>query len=127
MSLNKLSDYVVGRVMALLNTVNVGKYKHVRPSSDSPAKFIVVNAFAVGTGAMQKFVMNVNVHAKNKSGGNPDIVSLASISQSVLDVLEDYASGDLLIDLQSTEENIPEAQFDEHYSNLRFSLKIINK
>ena len=125
MSRNKLSDYVVGRVTDLLTSINLTKYKHSRPATGTPEEFIVVNAFSVSSGIMQKFVLNVNYHKKNLSGGVPDNVKLQSRSQSILDILEEYESADMLIEYE-TQEVIQEAQMDEHYSNLRFSLKMIN-
>lgn len=123
MSRNKLSDYVVGRVMTLLSSINVTKYKHTRPSSAAPDQFIVVNAFSTGSGIMQKFVLNVNYHKKNLAGGVPDNLKLQSNSQAILDILEEYESADMLIEFE-TQETVSEN--DEHYSNLRFSLKMIN-
>lgn len=125
MSRNKLSDYIVGRVLTLLSSINVMKYKHTRPASGTPDQFIVVNAFSTGSGIMQKFVLNVNYHKKNLSGGVPDNLKLQSSSQAILDILEEYESADMLIEIES-QEIVPEPQFDEHYSNLRFSLKMIN-
>lgn len=123
MSLNKLSDYAVGRVLTLLSSINMTKYRHSRPSSGTPDQYIVVNAFSIGSGIMQKFVLNVNYHKKNLSGGVPDNLKLQSNSQAILDILEEYESADMLIDFE-TQETIQEN--DEHYSNLRFSLKFIN-
>lgn len=123
MSLNKLTDNVVQQVVTLLASVAIQKYKHTRPASPAPAQFIVINAFSVNSGPMQKFVLNVNCHAKDLSGGVIDTLKLNEISQAVLNILEDYNSTSLLIDFE-TQEIIQESEF--HYSNLRFSLKTIN-
>lgn len=125
MSRNKLSDYVVGRVMTLLQPINLTKYKHTRKPTGTPDEFIVVNAFSTGSGIMQKFVLNVNYHKKNLSGGVPDNLKLQSNSQAILDILEEYESADMLIEFE-TQEIVSESQFDEHYSSLRFSLTMIN-
>lgn len=123
MSQNKLSDYVVGRVLTLLSSINLTKYRHSITSSGAPDQYVVVNAFSTGSGIMQKFVLNVNYHKKNLSGGVPDNLKLQSNSQAILDILEEYESADMLIEFE-TQEIIREN--DEHYSNLRFSLKMIN-
>ena len=125
MSLNKLSDNVVQQVVTLLASVSTQKYKHTRPESPAPEQFIVINAFCVGSGPLQKFVLNVNCHARNLSGGVIDNLKLSTMSQSVLNILEDYNSTALLIDFEG-QEIIPETQLNEHYSNLKFSLKTIN-
>jgi len=125
MSLNKLTDYAVQQVVTLLASVAIQKYKYTRPESPAPERFIVINAFCVGTGPMQKFVLNVNCHARNLSGGVIDTLRLNDMAQSVLNIIEDYGSTSLLIDLESME-TIPESQFNEHYTNLKFSLKTIN-
>lgn len=125
MSLNKLPDYVAGRVLTLLSSINVTKYKLDRPASGTPAQFIVVNAFSISSGRMQKFVLNVNYHAKNLSGGVADNLKLQNNSQSILNLLEEYEGTDMFIEFESSE-TFSEPQFDEHYSNLRFTLKFIN-
>ena len=125
MSLNKLTDYAIQQVVTLLTSVSIQKYKHTRPESPVPEQFIVINAFSVGSGPLQKFVLNVNCHARNLSGGVIDTLKLNDMSQSVLNLIEDYNSTTMLIDFES-QEIIQEASLNEHYSNLKFSLKIIN-
>lgn len=122
MSRNKTIDYVVKEVIKLLASVNVPKYPHSRPAT-VPDEYFVVNAFTTGSGAMQAFVLNVNYHVKNLSGGVPDNAKLDSRTQAVLDILENYGTLTLLIDFD-TQETTPEN--DEHISNIRFSLKTIN-
>ena len=124
MSQNKLSDYVVGRVLTLLQPIDMVKYRKSRPASGTPSEFIVVNAFSIAPGRMQKFVLNVNYHKKNLSGGVPDDLKLQSNSQLILDILEEYESADMLIDFETDEIN--QESNDEHYANLRFSIKLIN-
>ena len=140
MPLNKTTDYIVLRIIALLNATGIdeedltselvfvkaiAKYPHDRPVKNPPAKFIVVNGFCTAPGIMQKFVVNVNCHARNISG-NIDRVALDEMSVAVLNILEEYDSpNDLIIEFDA-QETFPEAQFDEHYSNLRFIVKSIN-
>ena len=126
MSLNKTVDEIVILIIGLLSTVNVVKYPHNRPSNNAPAKFIVVNGFCTVPGIMQKFAINVNVHARNISS-NIDRVTLDSISKSVLTLLEEYDSpGELIIEADTQEIFAEESSIDEHYSNLRFIVKSIN-
>lgn len=126
MSLNKTVDEIVILIIGLLSTVNVVKYPHNRPSKNAPAKFIVVNGFCIVPGIMQKFAINVNVHARNISS-NIDRVTLDSISKSVLTLLEEYDSpGELIIEADTQEIFAEESSIDEHYSNLRFIVKSIN-
>ena len=126
MSLNKTVDSIIILIIGLLESVDVVKYPHDRPVKNAPAKFIVVNGFCTVPGIMQKFVINVNCHARNISG-NIDRVSLDSMSQSVLTLLEEYDSpGELIIEADTQEIFAEESSLDEHYSNLRFIVKSIN-
>lgn len=125
MPLNKTTDEIVIRVIGLLETVDKPKYPHDRPVKNAPQQFIVVNGFCTVPGIMQKFVVNVNCHARNITG-NIDRVALNQMSQSVLEILEEYDSpNDLIVEFDA-QETFSEAQFDEHYSNLRFIVKSIN-
>ena len=125
MSLNRTVDSIVIQVIGLLSSINVAKYPHDRPAKNPPAKFIVVNGFCTVPGIMQKFVVNVNCHARNISG-NIDRVTLDGLSQSVLALLEEYdLPGELIIEADG-EEVFPEPQFNEHSINLRFIVKSIN-
>jgi hypothetical protein len=125
MPLNKTTDYIIDRVIDLLATVDGPKYPNNRPVKNPPVKFFVVNGFCTVPGIMQKFVINVNCHAKNISG-NMDRSTLDSMSVAVLNILEEYDSpGELIIEFES-QETISEANADEHYSNLRFTVKSIN-
>lgn len=125
MPLNKTTDEIVIRVIELLSSLSETKYPHDRPAKNAPEKYFVVNGFCTSTGIMQKFVINVNCHAKNISG-NIDRVTLNEMSVAVLGILEEYDSpGVLIIEIES-QEIISEPQSDEHYSNLRFIVKSIN-
>jgi hypothetical protein len=122
MSRNKTIDYAVKEVIKLLVSVSVPKYPHSRPQQ-VPAEYIVVNAFTTNPGPMQTIVLNANYHVKNLSGGVPDNAKLSSKTQAILDILENYGTSTLLIDFDTQEVS---AENDEHISNIRFSLKIIN-
>ena len=126
MPLNKTTDEIVIRVIGLLSTVAEPKYPHNRPAKNPPVKFIVVNGFCVAPGIMQRFVINVNCHARNISSGNIDRVSLDTMAKSVLGILEEFdAPNDLIIEADG-EEIFSEPNCNEHYSNLRFIVKSIN-
>lgn len=126
MSVNRTIDSIVIQVIGLLSTVNVVKYPHNRPVKNPPVKFIVVNGFCTVPGIMQRFVINVNIHARNISG-NIDRVTLDSLSQSVLTLLEQYDDpGELIIEADTQEIFSEPPDLDEHYSNLRFIVKSIN-
>lgn len=125
MPLNKTTDEIVIRVIELLSLLSETKYPHNRPVKNAPAKFIVVNGFCTVPGIMQKFVINVNCHARNIDG-NIDRLTLDEMSVAVLDILEEYdLPGELIIEFDA-QEIFQEPQFDEHYSNLRFIVKSIN-
>ena len=126
MSINVTVDSIVIRVIGLLSSLTEAKYPHNRPTKNAPAKFIVVNGFCIVPGIMQKFVVNVNCHARNIAEGNIDRVTLDAMSVAVLNVLEEYDSpGELIIEFD-TQEIFQEPNVDEHYSNLRFIVKSIN-
>jgi hypothetical protein len=126
----KTPEYVVGIVYGLLSSISKPKYRFTKPTSKNDSEYIVINAFGGTADVMQKFFVNVNYHVKDlkdKSGpsGIPDVVKLEAGSQAVLSVLKKVTTTGYLIDFEEPK-IIREEALEEHFSNLRFSFKLIN-
>ena len=124
-------DYIIAIVYQLLGSLSVAKYLTTAPDSASgkkarPAEYIVINCLPVDANVMQKCYVNVNYHVKDIGPGQKDQVKLEAGSQSVLSILEKVTATSYLIDFER-QETFREEQLGEHYSNLRFSFKFINK
>lgn len=124
MSRYKLAHYAVDKVYGLLSGVTVAKYKHSAPLLSRPAEFVVVNGRIVRVGTLQIVAVNVNYHCRNLSGGVPDTSKLNSVSQSILDTIE-QTNSEIYSDYDGNE-IIPEPQHNEHISNMVFKVKILN-
>ena len=126
----KTTDYVIDVVYSLLGSITVPKYRKTKPTKSTAEEYIVINSLPINANVMQKCYVNVNYHVKDIDGGPnigfiPDDTRLSAGSALVLAALEKVTTSSHLIDFES-QETIRENQFNEHYSNLRFSFKNIN-
>lgn len=122
------TDQVVLIVYGLLGSLTVPKYLKTTPEDLSPSikEYVVVNALPINANVMQKCYVNVNYHVKDIGPGRPDHSKLDAGSQAVLALLKEVAADTYLIDFES-QETIRESSRGEHFSNMRFSFKYINK
>ena len=125
------SDYAVDIVRGLLATITRPKYMITTPDFKSlgqsrPAEYIVINSLPIGSNVMQKCYVNVNYHVKDQGAGIPDITKINSGSAAVMVILEKVTESNYMIDYEG-QETFREDALGEHYSNLRFSFKFINK
>lgn len=126
----RTTDYAKGIVFGLLASVNKPKYLTTKPDSKIHQEYIVINSLPINADVMQKCIINVNYHVKDIEPGMEDTIRLEAGSQVVLDILEHVTFSEngitkYMIDFES-QETIPELSLDEHFSNLRFSFKLIN-
>lgn len=130
----KTTETAINKVFSVLKGtggLSISVFKHTKPTDKDPREYIVINALPINSDVMQACVVNVNYHAKDIKAGYPDNAKLDSTSESIITLLDNVvdqsnSSIDILIDYRSQETIRDEAQ-NEHYSNLRFSVKIINK
>lgn len=124
----KTTDEIIKIVEGLLTTISKPKYLKTAPQDLSPAisEYVVINSLPINANVMQKCYVNVNYHVKDIGPGKYDYAKLASASQTILSSLEGKTASSYLIDFES-QETIGEADRHEHYTNMRFSFKYINK
>lgn len=124
----KTTDEIIKIVEGLLGSISKPKYLKESPQDLSPTvkEYVVINSLPVNADVMQKCYVNVNYHAKDIGPGKYDYTTLASASQTILTALKAVTASGYLIDFES-QETIGEPERSEHYTNLRFSFKYINK
>jgi hypothetical protein len=122
------TDHVIKVVYGLLGSITVPKYLKTSPEdiSASVKEYVVINALPINANVMQKCYVNVNYHVKDVGPGRPDHTKLEAGSTEVLAILKEVTATTYLIDFES-QETIRESSRGEHYSNMRFSFKYINK
>lgn len=111
--------------------LTVPVYKLEKPILKTPpAEYVVVNSLPISADVMQACTVNINYHVKNLAPGVPAIEKLETGTDAVillLDKLFDQSGAvEILIDFDS-QETIRDEALNEHYSNIRFKVKIINK
>jgi len=128
MATYKTTDEIIKIVEGLLGSISKPKYLKTAPQDLSPliSEYVVINSLPVNNNVMQKCYVNVNYHVKDIGPGKYDYTKLASASQTILSALEGVTASSYLIDFES-QETIGEAERGEHYTNMRFSFKYINK
>jgi hypothetical protein len=130
MSDYQTTDFIIGIVYSLLESISKPKYLKTKPSKSTATEYIVINSLPINANVMQKCYVNVNYHVKDKDGGPgvgllPDTAKLEAGSALIMTALTKVSTTSYLIDLES-QETIREEGLGEHYSNLRFSFKYIN-
>lgn len=126
----KTTDFVIDIIYSLLGSITVPKYRKTKPSKSTATEYVVINSLPINAQTLQKCYVNVNYHVKDIDQGSgvgfvPDDVKLSAGTALVLAALEKVSAESYFIDFEG-QETIREAQFNEHYSNLRFSFKNIN-
>ena len=124
----KSTDEVIKIVEGLLGSISQPKYLKSSPEDLSPSvkEYVVINALPINVNVMQKCYVNVNYHARDIGPGRYDYTTLASASQFIASALDGVTASSYMIDLEY-QKTIPEPKRGEHYTNMRFSFKYINK
>jgi len=130
MSNYKTTDFIIDIVYSLLGSITVPKYRKTKPSKSTATEYVVINSLPINAQTLQKCYVNVNYHVRDIDQGAgfgfiPDETKLKAGTVLVLAALEKVSTTSYFIDFEG-QETIREAQFNEHYSNLRFSFKNIN-
>jgi hypothetical protein len=130
MSDYKTTDYIIDIVYSLLGAITVPKYRKTKPTKSTAVEYVVINSLPINSQTLQKCYFNVNYHVRDIDGGTstgfiPNDTRLNIGTALVLAALKQVSTTDYFIDFES-QETIREEGLGEHYSNLRFSFKIIN-
>lgn len=124
----KTTDAAINRIYDLLKAaggLTVPVYKLTKPSREKPPVYVVINSLPVTSAVMQRCHVNVNVHATDPRPGFADIDTLADLTTDVLTLLHQVDASGILIDFES-QEHIRDERLNEHYSNIRFIVKLVN-
>jgi hypothetical protein len=116
---------VVDAVYALLPVTVTPLYKYSTPDDYTAASFYVVNALTIPKDPIQTVEFNVNCYAVDLHKGVPDVTTLATMADLVINALHDYNND--VFDIEYSFMNmirVPEIQ--SHYFNLRFQLVFIS-
>lgn len=122
----KTTDIAINKVYSILKTGNVKPlFKWLKPTNKKAPEYTVINALPVGDGVIQKCRVNVNFHAKDLNAGIPDIETLETATATIMGLVQEVAQRDIVIEFES-QQYIKEPQLEEHYSNIRLSVKMLN-
>jgi hypothetical protein len=125
----KTTDYAIGVVYGLLSSITVPKYRQTKPTpkaSDAVIpEYVVINALPINMDVMQKCIVNVNYHVKDIAPGVKDTTKIEAGSAAVMAILNEVLTATYQIDIES-QETFREEKLGEHFSNMRFSFKLIN-
>lgn len=103
--------------------ITAPKYLESKPVKPA-AEYAVINALPISSGPMQICIVNVNYYAKDLAAGKPDLNTIEAGNAATIPALDGATGDDYLIDFLS-QETI--RQDGEHFSNMRFEVKLINK
>jgi hypothetical protein len=122
----KTSDYAINQIYSILaEATGIAMYKLTKPSKVNSSEFIVINSLPIGPGVLQKCHINVNYHVADMAPGVPDLTKLENGTLQFMAVLEEVSETGLHIDFES-QEYFREHELNNHYSNIRLSVKLIN-
>ena len=102
-------------------------FRYSRPANLTDEAYIVINSLPVGSGILQKCVLNVNAWCKDIEPGSPDAKKLATMTKGIIETLDDTEneSGDVFIFFQ--QQNVFQGdELKNHYSSIRFDIRLIN-
>lgn len=121
----KTTDLAINKVFSKVKPAFlIPVYKYEKPTSKTDTEYIVINSLPINSDVMQKCRVNVNYHVKDKTPGILNEEKLVSATAAIMAVIEVAEKG-WIIEFESQEYH-GEPQLNEHYSNIRLSVKIIN-
>lgn len=121
----KTTDSAINKVFSKVKPAFViPVYKYENPTGKTDTEYIVINSLPINADVMQKCRINVNYHVKDKTPGILNEEKLVSATAAIMAVIEVAEKG-WIIEFESQEYH-SEPQLNEHYSNIRLSVKIIN-
>lgn len=123
----KTTDFAINRVYSLIKASELTQplYRLVKPDKKNHVEYIVINALPISEGVLQKCRVNVNYHVKDHSSGIPDLKKLEAGTATLMGILEDVPATGIIVNFES-QEYFREDELNEHYSNIRLSVKIVN-
>jgi hypothetical protein len=105
--------------------ISVPVYKYTKPTKIDPAEYVVLNSLPIGSGVLQKVFINVNYYVKDLDPGVPDLTKLNAGTAAVMTLLQEYYSSGIKTDFDGQQIEW-DYELSRYYSNIRFSIKLIN-
>jgi len=121
----KTTDVAIDKVYLLLKGKIDNVYKLRKPTKSSHTNYVVINSLPISSGVLQKCYVNVNYHVKDLISGLADMKTLRTGTDLLMTNLQLYQEKGMIIEFEN-QQYFSESQLDEHYSNIRLSVKIIN-
>jgi len=127
----KTSDTAINKIYAIIKaspSVTCPIYlltKKENNPNESKTAYIVINTLPIGSGVLQKTRVNVNYHCPDLSPGVPDYGALETMTGVLVPLLENVYQDKINIEVEE-QKYYSESQLDEHYSNIRLNVKILN-
>jgi len=123
----KTTDFAIQRVFSLIkdSEITLPVYKLTKPDKKSHLQYIVINALPISEGVLQRCYVNVNLHVRNLTSGMPDLKKLEEGTAVLMALLEDVPATGIIINFEQ-QAYLREDSLNEHYSNIRLSVKIVN-
>ena len=102
-------------------------YKYSRPSSCKAPVYYVINSLGADGGMLQTCVVNVNAYCEDVEPGTPDIETLSVLTRLVIATLNESSDQTQNIQCIVKGDNLFEGeQLENHYSNVRLEVKMLN-
>lgn len=123
----KTTDFAIHRVFSLIKESELTHpvYKLTKPDKKNHLQYIVINALPISEGVLQRCYVNVNYHVRNLTSGMPDLKKLEEGTAALMALLEYVPVTGIIINFES-QVYLREDALNEHYSNIRLSVKIVN-
>jgi hypothetical protein len=124
----KTTDTAINRIYSLLTGaggLTCPVYKLNKPTANKDTEYVVINSLPVNSAVMQYCHVNVNYHVADLKPGMADTETLEDGTASVQALLHQKDTTGILIDFES-QEYIREQSLKEHYSNIRYFVKLLN-
>ena len=121
----KRIDSVINAVYSILPTTVTPLFKYNTKDGYTAPSFYVINCLQLPKDPIQTVEFNVNCYAADVHKGVPDVSTLATMADLVINALHDYNND--VFDIEYSFMNmirVPEIQ--SHYFNLRFQLVFIS-
>ena len=124
----RTTDYALSYIFGIISgdtALDIPIYKLRKPDNVKLDEYIVINTLPILAGVMQKVIVNVNFHCKDIAPGIPDMERLSEATADLMELLEIISTTGILTDFES-HNFFSEPQLEEHFSNIRLSVKIVN-
>lgn len=126
----KTADYAIDFVYATIKGqtgVPSQVYKVEKPTNMAGTSYVVINSLPVNAGILQFVHVNVNYHVQDLAPGIPDLNTIKTGTAVLMGLLEkvDSQANGIYIDFEQ-HAIYREEQLNEHFSNIRLFIKILN-